>query len=229
MRALIIDGDKTFNQGLAFFLKGRGLAVDSAWTGADGADMAKYYDYDIILTDIMLPDMMGHDIIKRLRGTGITTPVMIVSNMAAIPTKLDCFGCGADDYVLKSCDKYEIFARVQAIVRRSHGAAESVITVGQMQVNLESKMVTVGGRPLHLTGKEYAILELLCLRRGMTVSKEQFLNHLYGGMDAPEIKIIDVFLFRVRRKIERLTGGKQYIRTAWGRGYILQDTSSADG
>ena len=181
MRALIIDGDKTFNQGLAFFLKGRGLAVDSAWTGADGADMAKYYDYDIILTDIMLPDMMGHDIIKRLRGTGITTPVMIVSNMAAIPTKLDCFGCGADDYVLKSCDKYEIFARVQAIVRRSHGAAESVITVGQMQVNLESKMVTVGGRPLHLTGKEYAILELLCLRRGMTVSKEQFLNHLYGG------------------------------------------------
>jgi len=107
-------------------------------------------------------------------------------------------------------------ARIQAIVRRSKGHSESVIRTGKLAVNLDARTVEAEGKPVHLTGKEYGILELLSLRKGTTRTKEMFLNHLYGGMD--ELKIIDVFVCKLRKKLAQATGGANYIETVWGRG-----------
>jgi two-component system cell cycle response regulator CtrA len=122
----------------------------------------------------------------------------------------------------KPFHKDELVARIHAVVRRSKGHAQSVIQTGDLVVNLDTKMVEVGGQRVHLTGKEYQILELLTLRKGTTLTKEMFLTNLYGGMDEPEIKIIDVFICKVRKKLANVSLGKNYIETVWGRGYVLR-------
>ena len=114
-------------------------------------------------------------------------------------------------------------ARIHAIIRRSKGHSQSVIRTGKINVNLDAKTVDAGGKPVHLTGKEYQMLELLSLRKGTTLTKEMFLNHLYGGMDEPELKIIDVFICKLRKKLSEATDGVNYIETVWGRGYVLRD------
>ncbi len=123
----------------------------------------------------------------------------------------------------KPFDKAELIARIQAIVRRAKGHSEAIIRTGMLAVNLDSHSVEINDKPLHLTGKEYGILELLSLRKGTTLTKEMFLNHLYGGMDEPELKIIDVFICKLRKKLSTATGGDNYIETVWGRGYVLRD------
>ena len=114
-------------------------------------------------------------------------------------------------------------ARIHAIVRRSKGHAQSVVITGDLCVNLDTETVEVGGARVHLTGKEYQVLELLSLRKGSTLTKEMFLNNLYGGMDEPEIKIIDVFICKLRKKLANASDGKDYIETSWGRGYLLRE------
>jgi two-component system cell cycle response regulator CtrA len=114
-----------------------------------------------------------------------------------------------------------LVARIHAIVRRSKGHAQSVIQTDDLVVNLDTKTSEVNGARVHLTGKEYAMLELLSLRKGMTLTKEMFLNHLYGGIDEPEVKIIDVFMCKLRKKLASASGGKNYIETVWCRGYAL--------
>jgi two-component system cell cycle response regulator CtrA len=116
-----------------------------------------------------------------------------------------------------------LVARIHAIVRRSKGHAQSVVQSGDLLVNLDAKTTEVNGTRVYLTGKEYQVLELLSLRKGMTISKEMFLNHLYGGMDEPELKIIDVFICKLRKKLATASGGKDYIETVWGRGYMLRE------
>ena len=133
------------------------------------------------------------------------------------------FGFGADDYLTKPFHREELVARIHAIIRRSKGHSQSVIKTGRVAVNLDAKTVDVEGKAVHLTGKEYQMLELLSLRKGTTLTKEMFLNHLYGGMDEPELKIIDVFICKLRKKLAEATGGDNYIETVWGRGYVLRD------
>ena len=123
----------------------------------------------------------------------------------------------------KPFHKDELVARIHAVVRRSKGHAQSVIKTGDVLVNLDAKTVEVAGQRVHLTGKEYQMLELLSLRKGTTLTKEMFLNHLYGGMDEPELKIIDVFICKLRKKLASATHGEHYIETVWGRGYVLRD------
>eukprot|EP01093_Parvamoeba_rugata_P012518 TRINITY_DN366_c0_g5_i1.p2 TRINITY_DN366_c0_g5~~TRINITY_DN366_c0_g5_i1.p2 ORF type:complete len:196 (+),score=33.97 TRINITY_DN366_c0_g5_i1:28-615(+) len=187
------------------------------------------YDYDIILLDLMLPDIDGYEVLRRLRDARVDTPVLILSGLTETEDKVKGLGFGADDYLTKPFDKVELLARIQAIVRRSRGHAQSMISTGKLNVNLDARTVDVDGSPLHLTGKEYGILELLSLRKGTTLTKEMFLNHLYGGMDEPELKIIDVFVCKLRKKIQSATKGDNYIHTVWGRGYVLRDpdTNSA--
>ena len=158
-----------------------------------------------------------------MRVSKVKTPILILSGLAGIEDKVKGLGFGADDYMTKPFHKDELIARIHAIVRRSKGHAQSVINTGDLVVNLDTKTVEVGGQRVHLTGKEYQMLELLSLRKGTTLTKEMFLNHLYGGMDEPELKIIDVFICKLRKKLANASSGKNYIETVWGRGYVLRE------
>jgi len=222
MRVLLVEDDIATAKSIEMMLKSEGYVIDSTDMGEDGLEIGKLYDYDIIILDLMLPDMDGYDVLKRLRAAKIETPILILSGLSELDNKLKGLGFGADDYLTKPFDKRELVARIQAIVRRSQGHAQSEIITGKVRVNLDTRTVEVAGKPLHLTGKEYGILELLALRKGLTLTKEMLLNHLYGGMDEPEVKIIDVFICKLRKKLEQASG-ENYIETVWGRGYVLRD------
>ena len=181
----------------------------------------------LILLDLNLPDMHGYDVLKRLRVARVSTPVLILSGVNEMDSKVRSFGFGADDYVTKPFHREELVARIHAVVRRSKGHSQSVIRTGKLAVNLDAKTVEVDGARVHLTGKEYAMLELLSLRKGTTLTKEMFLNHLYGGMDEPELKIIDVFICKLRKKLSLACDGENYIETVWGRGYVLREPDEA--
>lgn len=223
MRVLLIEDEATMAKSIELVLKKENWVVDVTDSGEDGLEIGKLYEYDIIIVDLMLPDMDGMEVIRHLRAARIHTPVLILSGLTESDRKVKGLGLGADDYLTKPFDKSELVARLQAIVRRSMGHAQSVVRVGRLEVNLDARTVSVDGEPVHLTGKEYGILELLTLRKGSTLTKEQFLNHLYGGMDEPELKIIDVFICKLRKKLAQATGGVNYIETVWGRGYVLRD------
>ncbi|MEM9014229.1 MAG: response regulator transcription factor [Pseudomonadota bacterium] len=223
MRVLLIEDDGATAQSIELMLKSDGFNVYTTDLGEEGVDLGKVYDYDIILLDLNLPDMTGFDVLKSLRVSKVNTPILILTGQGDIETKVRGLGFGADDYMTKPFHKDELVARIHAIVRRSKGHSQSVITTGQLVVNLDAKTVEVAGQRVHLTGKEYQMLELLSLRKGTTLTKEMFLNHLYGGMDEPELKIIDVFICKLRKKLAAATQGEHYIETVWGRGYVLRD------
>jgi two-component system cell cycle response regulator CtrA len=228
MRVLLVEDDSSTAKSIELMLKSEGYIIDITDLGEDGLDLGKIYDYDIIILDLMLPDMDGYDVLKSLRDSKIETPILILSGLSELDNKIKGLGYGADDYLTKPFDKRELIARIQAIVRRSQGHSQSIIETGKVKVNLDSRTVEVDGKPLHLTGKEYGIIELLSLRKGTTLTKEMFLNHLYGGMDEPEVKIIDVFICKLRKKLEDASDGDNYIETVWGRGYVLRDPQQAD-
>ncbi len=210
-------------KGMERMLESEGFVCDSTDQGEDGLEIGKLYDYDIIVLDLMLPDIDGYEVLRRLRAAKVKTPILILSGLDEPEDKIKGLGGGADDYLTKPFDRRELVARIHAIVRRAKGHPQSVISTGKLAVNLYTHSVTAEGRPVHLTGKEYAILELLSLRKGAPVTKEMFLNHLYGGMDEPELKIIDVFVCKLRKKLLAATGGESHIETMWGRGYVLRD------
>jgi len=225
MRILLIEDDRATAQSIELMLKFESFNVYSTDLGEEGTDLGKVYDYDIILLDLNLPDMSGFEVLRSLRVSKVRTPILILSGLASIEDKVSGLGFGADDYMTKPFHKDELVARIHAIVRRSKGHAQSVVNTGDLCVNLDAKTVQIGGAHVHLTGKEYQMLELLSMRKGTTLTKEMFLNNLYGGMDEPEIKIIDVFICKLRKKLANASNGKDYIETVWGRGYVLREPS----
>ncbi len=227
MRILLVEDDPTTSRSIELMLTHANLNVYCTDMGEDGIDLAKLYDYDLILLDLNLPDMSGHEVLRQLRLARIETPILILSGNDDTENKLKGFGFGADDYMTKPFHREELVARIHAIIRRSKGHSQSVIRTGRVTVNLDQKTVDAEGKSVHLTGKEYQMLELLSLRKGTTLTKEMFLNHLYGGMDEPELKIIDVFICKLRKKLAEATGGENYIETVWGRGYVLRDPAVA--
>jgi two-component system cell cycle response regulator CtrA len=222
MRVLLIEDDRAVARSIELILKAEGFNVYATDLGEEGVDLGKIYDYDLILLVLSLPDMSGMEVLRTLRVGKIDTPVMILSGSSEIETKVKTLGGGADDYMTKPFHREELVARIHAVVRRSKGHAQSVIRTGEIAVNLDGKTVEVNGARVHLTGKEYQMLELLSLRKGTTLTKEMFLNHLYGGMDEPELKIIDVFICKLRKKLKSVAKD-HHIETVWGRGYVLND------
>ncbi len=223
MRVLLIEDDEQVAHSIELMLKAAGFNIYTTDMGEDGVDLGKVYEYDLIILDLGLPDISGYEVLKQLRMSRVNTPVLILSGNPDIEAKVKTLGFGADDYLTKPVNKDELIARITAIVRRSKGHAESVIRTGDIIVNLDAKTVEVNNQRVHLTGKEYQMFELLSLRKGTTLTKEMFLNHLYGGMDEPELKIIDVFICKLRKKLAQATGGEHFIETVWGRGYVLRD------
>jgi two-component system cell cycle response regulator CtrA len=228
MRVLLVEDDSSVAKSIEMILKSEGYMVETTDLGEDAYELGKFYDYDIVILDLMLPDMHGYEVLKKLRADKVNVPILILSGLSELDSKIKGLGFGADDYLTKPFEKAELIARIKAIVRRSQGHAQSLIKIGELTVNLDSRTVDVKGKPVHLTGKEYGILELLALRKGTTLTKEMFLNHLYGGMDEPEVKIIDVFICKLRKKIEIAADGENYIETVWGRGSVLREPPSTE-
>src|SRR5262244_470445 len=228
MRVLLVEDDSNTAQSIELILKSEGYIVDSTDLGEGGLEIGKLYDYDIIILDLLLPDIDGYEVLRRLRAARVKTPILILSGLHELDHKIKGLGFGADDFLTKPFDRRELIARIQAIVRRAKGHSESVIRTGKLTVNLDSRTVEVDTKPLRLTGKEYGILELLSLRKGTTLTKEMFLNHLYGGMDEPELKIIDVFICKLRKKLANASEGRNFIETVWGRGYVLREPHDLD-
>lgn len=228
MRALLIEDDVIAAESLSLALRPKGLVVDSTDLGEDGLEIGRRYDYDVILLDLMLPDINGHEVLRRLRISKVRTPVIVLSGIRDIDHRLECLSMGADDYLTKPFDQRELLARIHAIVRRAKGHPDSVIRVGELTVNLTDQSAAIGGRPLALTRKEFAVLQLMSLRKGMVISKDSLLNHLYGGIDEPNGKIVHVFVHKLRRKLEEASGGKKFITSIWGQGYVLRDPMERD-
>ena len=165
--------------------------------------------------------MSGFEVLRSLRVSKVKTPILILTGLAAIEDKVRGFGFGADDYLTKPFARNERVARIHALVRRSKGHAQSVIHIGDLIVDVDTKKVQVSGVPVYLTPKEYKMLELLALRKDTTITKETFLNYLYDGTNEPEAKIVDVFMCKLRKKLASASGGNEFIETIWGRGYAL--------
>ena len=229
MRILLVEDDPTTARSIEMILTSANYNVYRTDMGEEGIDLAKLYDYDLIILDLDLPDMHGMEVLRQLRMSRIDTPILILTGSDDTESKLRGFGFGADDYMTKPFHREEMIARIQAIIRRSKGHSHSVIRTGNIIVDLDARSVEVNGMPVKLTGKEYQILELFSLRKGTTLTKEMFLNHLYGGMDEPELKIIDVFICKLRKKLSAALEGENYIETVWGRGYVLREPMPEQG
>jgi two-component system cell cycle response regulator CtrA len=225
MRVLLIEDDSVTAQSIELMFRSESFDVCVSHAGAEGSDLAKLYDYDIILLDLVLADMSGYEVLQTLRVAKIRTPILVLSGLAAIKDKEKAFGLGADDYMTKPFHKNELIARIRAVVRRSQGYAHSVVQSGGLTVNLDHRTVEVNGTRVNLTTTEYRILEHLSLRKGTPLTKEMILYQLYGGIDEPANKIIDVFICKLRKKLANASAGKNYIETIWGRGYALRQTS----
>ena len=223
MRILLIEDDPVTSRSIALMLGHANFNVYTTDLGEEGIDLAKLYDYNLILLDLVLPDINGHDVLRQLRVARIDTPILILSGETDTENKMHGFGSGADDYLTKPFHREELIARIHAIIRRSKGHSQSIIKTGDIEVNLDGKTVEVRGNAVHLTGKEYQMLELLSLRKGTTLTKEMFFNQIYGVMDEPKLKIIDVFICKLRKKLSEATGRENHIETVWGRGYVLRD------
>lgn len=224
MRILLVEDDVPIARFLSLTLRSASAVVDQADLGEEALELVRHYDYDIVILDLMLPDIEGYEVVRRMRAARIDIPVLILSGLSRTQAKIKGLGVGADDFVTKPFDKAELLARMQAVIRRSRGLSQSLLRIGDVEINLDSKEVSVAGMPLHLTGKEYSILELLALRKGFVLTKEAFLNHLYGGIDEPEIKIVDVFICKLRKKLAK-AGVTNLIGTVWGRGYMIREAT----
>ena len=228
MRILLIEDDPATSKSIELMLGHANFNVYTTDLGEEGIDLAKLYDYDLILLDLVLPDINGHVVLRKLRVARIDTPILILSGETDTENKMRGFGSGADDYLTKPFHREELIARIHAIICRLKGHSQSIIKAGDIEVNLDGKTVEVRGNTVHLTGKEYQMLELLSLCKGTTLTKEMFLNHLYVGMDEPELKIIDVFICKLRKKLSEATGRENHIETVWARGYVLRDPKPDD-
>jgi two-component system, cell cycle response regulator CtrA len=222
MRVLVVDDDSVSTALVQVALKRQDYVVECTDRGEDALEILKLYDFDAAVLDLRLPDLDGGAVLRRLRKTGSAIPVMIVSGIDDRASRIQALLDGADDYLTKPVDRDELVARLKVLIRRAKGHATSEIRIGRLAIDLASRTVTVEGQPLKVTAKEYGILELLALRRGTTLSKEVFLDHLYGGIDEPEQKIIDVFICKLRKKIQALSG-EPGIETVWGQGYVLRE------
>ena len=228
MRALLIEDDSAVANSIELMLKSAGLNLYKTDLGEEGIDLGKIYDYDIIVLDLSLPDMSGFEVLRKLRASKVGSPILILAGLDNVADKIKGLGFGADDYMTKPFHKDELVARIKALVRRSKGHAQSAIHVDDLRLDLDSKAVEIDGTRVHLTDKEYKILELLALHKHATLAKENFLNQLYGGIDEPDSKIIDVFICKLRKKLSNASGGKDYIETVWGRGYTLRGPSDGN-
>lgn len=222
MRVLLIEVDNPNTNYLRTALETRGFVVDVAAGADDGAAFARSYDYDLMVLDADFGRSSSLGALVRLRRVRVGTPLMVVSRSRAVESTVAAFRAGADEYMTRPLDADELCCRLHAIVRRTRGHPRSIIRTGRMEIDVEDKTVRVDGRPVAMTRKEYAILEALSLRKGAVVHRDALVERIYGALDQPCPKIVDVYISHIRKKLLRLCG-EAYIETEWGRGFVLRD------
>lgn len=223
MRILVVEPDAVMRNRIELSMRAEGFNVEAVADGDDALDLARSFEFSVIVTELNLTDLHGFDLIKTIRGAKVKTPILVLSTVDSTDAKVSAFGHGADDYVVKPFHRSELAARLRALVRRSSGHADRNVRVGGLAIDLDGKTVELDGSRVDLTAKEYAVLELLALRQGRPIPKETFLDHVYGHMDEPISKVIDVYICRLRKKLSVSTSGESYIGTLRGRGYVLRE------
>ena len=223
MHILLVEDNPVAAKSIELKLVAEGHNVFTTDMGEDAIELAGLYDYDLVLLDLDLADMEGLDVLRAVRAKKIRTPVIILTASGDVETKVKALSAGADDFITKPFHKAELAARINAVVRRSRGHSESIIRTGNIALNIDTRTAEVCGVPVHLTPSEYKVLELLSLRKNSVLTKEMCLNHLYNGLREPEVKIIDVFICKLRKKLAAAAHGANQIETVWGGGYMLRD------
>ena len=231
MNILIVEDDPVMADAISMTLSQKGYFWIIANDIESALDELKYSQIDGVLLDLNLPDGDGNRLARLIRARHKShIPILIVSGKNTVDDRITALGAGADGYLTKPFDKFELLANLEAIMRRAHGHSSAKIAAGNLSINLSRNTAAVNDKNLSLTRKEYQILHLLLLRKGTVLSKDTFLNHLYGGVDEPEAKIIDVFICKLRRKLEQAGMEGVHIETIWGQGYVISasETTPAD-
>jgi DNA-binding response OmpR family regulator len=224
MRLLVVEDFDLLRDSLVKGLGEAGYAVDSAGDGENGLWMAQSNDYDVIVLDLMLPQLDGLTVLQRLREKNRGTSVLILTAKDATDDRVKGLDLGADDYLVKPFAFAELLARVKALVRRRYDVKSPVIKIGDLAIDQSARTVHRAGQRIDLSAREYALLEFLALRAGQVVSRTDIWEHVYDFNSSAESNVVDVFIAHLRRKIER-EGSPRLIHTRRGQGYILGDLS----
>ena len=227
MRTLVIEDDAPLRDLLRRGLAEEGFTVDTAADGEDGLHLALREPYDAIVLDLMLPSVPGMEILLRLRRGGRDTPVLILTAREAPHEKVRGLDAGADDWLVKPFTFVELTARLRALIRRVHRVSSSVVAIGDLVVDLAARRVERGGRYVELRAKEYAILELLSLRRGQIVSRTELLDHAWEHDSDTASNVVDVHVCRLRAALSQ-GQEPQLLHTVRGQGYVLREPEAAD-
>lgn len=228
MKILVVEDDGLMAQAIAAMLAKEHFNTTIVNDVEAALAMMTGFSFDAVLLDMRLKRESGLDVLRAARAKGLSVPILILSGDGELASKVAALGAGADDYVTKPFKIAELSARISAVVRRNNGHVSEKVTIGGLTLDLTARTVSVKGGPISLTCKEYDLLEALALRKGRTLDKETLLSLLYGGIDEPNIKIIDVFVCKLRKKLSDALGGVCPIQTVWGRGYVLQDPTEID-
>jgi two-component system response regulator PhoP len=220
MRILVVEDELTLCKQVHDYLESKGFAVDTANTGKDGYYMGKEYTIDAAVIDLGLPDFSGIELIKRLRKDNITIPILILTARSRWQEKVEGLEAGADDYLVKPFHYEELLARLNALIRRSAGQAQPVLTHDNIELNTVTQEVLVSGVKLELTAYEYKVLEYLMFRKGELITKTVLTAHIYDEEFDRDSNVIEVFIGRLRKKLDP-DGSRQPIETLRGRGYRI--------
>jgi two-component system cell cycle response regulator CtrA len=219
MKILSFDTGAVKKDYLTAFLRSRMAIVDETNDPAEVLDLVRFYDYDAILLRVSETRMGDLDLIRKLRLARVAVPIIAIARMMSEAARLRVLQSGADDLIVDALSYEEIFMKIQNLIRWSRGFQDNTLRIGRVEINMNAKKIFANGKPVTLTKKEYQIAEILALRKGVVLSKEAILDHLYGGLDEPNPKIIDVFICKIRKKLKQL-GVNDFIETNWGRGYM---------
>ena len=215
MRLLIVEDEPDMLDTLAEAMRSEGYAVDEAADGDDGLFKALEIDYDLIISDVMMPVHDGFELLRRLRQVK-KTPFLMLTARSKVQDRIQGLDTGADDYLAKPVDLDELAARVRALIRRAHGNAAPVITIGDVEIDTAAQTVKVAGQTVSLRGREYALLEFCVQHRGKIITRTQLYEHLHDENDTPISNLVDVHVFNLRKKL-----GQDFIVTHRGRGYSI--------
>ena len=221
MRVLLEEDHLPLVRALRQGLEEEGFAVDVATDGEEADVKCRSTSYDVILLDIMLPKVDGLTLLKRWRGDGIHTHVLMLTARGSIPDKVAGLDTGADDYLTKPVDLDELFARLRALIRRGHHQKDPVLRCYDLEIDTAARTVRRGGHVVHLTPREYALLEFLAFHRGKVVTRSMIWEHLYDEYDENTSNVVDVYIRYLRNKIDK-GFDPPLIMTRWGEGYVLR-------